>query len=183
MVMAEIREYKWKNSPHADIDANVVGTFLAKEAAKRGKRRLKVDEIMELARPKRSPIHKAFDWDESVAARKWNLHQARNLTNNLVCVVIQEVGARPETVQAFVSLSPIDNGRAYYDTVAVMSDREVLTHQIEQATKELCNLLARWRHLVPHSKLLGAVMRTFERSTGVRARRPSAEEDRPQPNL
>lgn len=35
--------------------------------------------IVERAKPKSSPLHRYFDWDDSVAGRRWRLHQAGNL--------------------------------------------------------------------------------------------------------
>ena len=43
-------------------------------------------QVLELARPKNSPIHQYFDWDDSHAAELYRLEQARQLIQCVVSV-------------------------------------------------------------------------------------------------
>jgi hypothetical protein len=47
---------------------------------------LSAQEVLDLARPKNSPIHQYFNWDDSDAAEKYRLYQARNL---IKCIVVE----------------------------------------------------------------------------------------------
>ena len=40
--------------------------------------------ILEYARNENSELHKCFEWDDTVAAEKYRLQQARNIVCNLV---------------------------------------------------------------------------------------------------
>lgn len=40
--------------------------------------------ILEVAKNPNSELHKCFTWDDSEAAQKWRLHEARNIVCNLV---------------------------------------------------------------------------------------------------
>lgn len=53
--------------------------------------RLTPEEVIEAARDPESPGHVYFDWDDSTAAHKWRLTQARNILS--VRVVIQTSNA------------------------------------------------------------------------------------------
>lgn len=57
-----------------------------KRIAKRNKGILVAEDVVEEARPCDNLLHKYFEWDDTEAARKWRLVQARNLIN--VCVEI-----------------------------------------------------------------------------------------------
>ena len=59
-------------------------------------------QIVAAARPKSSPIHKLFEWDDTIAAERFRLSQARNHVNHLEVVIIQEKGER--STKAFHSV-------------------------------------------------------------------------------
>jgi len=64
---------------------------------------LRPEDVVEEARDPRSPLHDQFDWDNTEAARKWRLHQARNLIR--VCVRYLEVPGSQEKVPCRVWVS------------------------------------------------------------------------------
>jgi hypothetical protein len=45
------------------------------------KGRITAHAVLDAARPESSPIHDCFDWDDSEAAEKWRLEQARVTIN------------------------------------------------------------------------------------------------------
>jgi len=91
---------------------------------------LRPEDVVEEARDPRSPLHDQFDWDDSEAAHKWRLHQARNLIR--VCVRYVAVPGSEETVpcRVWVSLSTdrvADGGyRALEHVLRLKSAREQL---------------------------------------------------------
>ena len=91
-------EYKWGHRL-VPIDANIVGKELERIRSLTGK--LKPVTVVEKAKPKRSPIHKAFEWDDGVAGEKYRVHQARNLIRAVRVVVDdgpEETVTRPQFV-------------------------------------------------------------------------------------
>jgi len=56
-------------------------------------------DVVDAARPKKAPLHPAFEWDNSVAAEQYRVHQARNLIRS-VRIVVDESDA--PTTPAFV---------------------------------------------------------------------------------
>lgn len=66
------------------VKPDVAGRELARIRKERGG--LKPEVVIEEARPKNSPLHTAFTWDDSKAAHEYRLWQARSLIR-AVCVV------------------------------------------------------------------------------------------------
>ena len=79
---------RWKAAPGAmfkDEQAQAYGRQI--EAIARRDGYVTPELVVEEAREESSPLHPAFEWDESVAAERWRMSQARNLMNHLVVVV------------------------------------------------------------------------------------------------
>jgi len=62
----------------SDEDAKKAYTVLQRLLKKNGGK-FTPKQVLEAARNKRSPLHGLFDWDDSTAAEKWRVHQARIL--------------------------------------------------------------------------------------------------------
>lgn len=106
-------------------------------ARKRGGMLL-VDDVLSEAKSVDSPLHKHFEWDDSVAAEAHRRYQARALIQKCHITLVE---SEPTKVRAFVSLqSDRDTGGGYRLTTTVMSDdemREELMHDMQLT-------IARW---------------------------------------
>jgi len=106
-------------------------------ARKRGGMLL-VDDVLSEAKNVDSPLHKHFEWDDSVAAEAHRRYQARALIQKCHITLVE---SEPTKVRAFVSLqSDRDTGGGYRLTTTVMSDdemREELMHDMQLT-------IARW---------------------------------------
>lgn len=51
-------------------------------------------QIVEKARDEATELHKCFDWDDTIAAEKWRIQQARHVTS---CLVIHREEVRENT--------------------------------------------------------------------------------------
>lgn len=71
-----MKKYEW-NRRLAPIEADVVGEELERIRSKTGQ--LVPADVVSAARPKKSPIHAAFEWDDTLAGEKYRIHQARNI--------------------------------------------------------------------------------------------------------
>lgn len=94
------------------------------------------DDVLKDARSKSSPLHGWFDWDDSSAAHKHRLYQARRLIN-----VIEITPVRTErvelTVPEYIRDPRQGDKQGYRQTVAVRSDEELakesLLYEFERA--------------------------------------------------
>lgn len=90
--------------------------------------------VVEFARDPTTALHSRFDWEDSIAAAKWRLEQARSILRVAVKYV-GEVEKRP--IAAFVSLgSDRIRGGGYRSTVRVLDDDEKRGELLEQAKQE-----------------------------------------------
>ena len=97
--------------------------------------RLIPEQIVDAASSPESVLHDRFTWDDSEAAQKYRLWQARMLIR---CTVTMVSGSS-ETVRAFVSLTPdrAKDGGGYRSTVAVMRNRGMREQLLADAIAEL----------------------------------------------
>lgn len=88
--------------------------------AKKNGGMLQVDDVLIEAQDETSPLHKHFEWDDSVAAEAHRRYQARVLIQRCKITLIE---TEPTKIRAFVSLqSDRETGGGYRLTTTVMSD-------------------------------------------------------------
>ena len=126
-------QYAWKTGT-VRCHPQVAGDFL--EAA-----RLKNDGlitpaiIVRLARPKRSPLHRAFEWDDAAAAHQNRLDQAGEILRQLVIKVTKD--DRELVTRAFVNIRSVEGGGSYTSIHIAMNDQEMREAVLEDAWREL----------------------------------------------
>jgi hypothetical protein len=99
---------------------------------------LKVEDVLNEARDEGSILHKHFEWDDSEAAQKYRLQQARALIQRCKITLIDSA---PVEIRAFVSL-PVDReaGGGYRLTSEVMSDARMK----EEMLRDIQLTISRW---------------------------------------
>lgn len=138
------------------IERDVLGEL--ERIAKEGGGILTAEAVVEAARDEDSPLHASFTWDNSEAAAKWRLHQARNLIRVSVRYIQPIRGAEPVSVRAFVSLSPdrSNEGGGYRLISSVLSCKESRAQMLADALAELRVFEAKYAHLKELSKVFTA---------------------------
>lgn len=81
------------------------------------------DEVFEDARNKESPLHDLFEWDETEAARKYNLQIARNVIASVTIevTITKSVITVPEFVR---NPDKPGNEQGYVDIASVVANNE-----------------------------------------------------------
>lgn len=131
-------------------DPQVVGTEL--ERLKQDHNgRLFPPDVVDAARDERSPLHPIFEWDDTIAAKRFRLEQARSL---IKVVVIESKGSvrLDHPVSAFVNVSILDTApstqkpegndqpktvRYYESTVVAMNNPELRDQVLRKAMAEV----------------------------------------------
>ena len=116
---------------------------------------LQPQAVVEAARVKTSPLHSQFDWENSEAAHKWRLHQARNLIRVTVEWLTIPGQTTPVEVRPFVSLTPDRKaeGGGYRETVAVLSRKETRDQLLADALAELQAIESKYACLTELAKV------------------------------
>ena len=143
---------------HTHVPAQVVGETLEQIEARSGA--LHPGAVVDEARPNASPLHPLFEWDDSNAAEKYRLHQARQVISSVVVSRVdnQEV-AKP--ISAFVNI--IQNAEhGYVSTVSAMSDDEKRGQILRKAHADLLLWRNKYQALQEFSELFTVIDRVTE---------------------
>jgi len=106
--------YQWKESARFTADVGLVGQELENIAE------LVPEKIVEFAENETTELHKCFTWDDSEAAHKFRLHEARQVVS---CVLTVDLAEEKEPIifRAFESVV-IDDKRQYVPTRKILTD-------------------------------------------------------------
>lgn len=108
-------------------------------------------QILEKARDKTTELHKCFEWDDSVAAEKYRLHQARQVVCNLVIkqdevdktAPQRRVLHKTEATGGYKPLSLIVKNQTEYEKLLEQAMSELRAFKIKyHALSELEEILA-----------------------------------------
>ncbi len=129
---------------------------------KKNRRRLTARKVLEDARAASSPLHRFFDWDDSRAAEKYRLQQARELIVSFV--VLPTPASAP--VAEFVSLvSDRAGGGGYRQMVDVCNNATLLADLKLTLLAEVRSMLPRYQML---AKLGSPLPRDLALAAGLR---------------
>lgn len=96
--------------------------------------RLDPKDVVKEAESITSPLHKYFEWDDSVAAEAFRLWQARHLINH---VKIEIMGKEaPAYWSAKINTNDVEV-QGYYSTKRVLSEKEILLQVMQSAIEEI----------------------------------------------
>lgn len=135
--------------------------------AKLHRGKVTVHHILEAAAAEDSPLHDQFEWDDTEAAQKWRLHQARQL---LLSISIVTPDGSGETIRAMVSLTSDrvgGGGGGYRTVVSVLGSDEHYAQMLADALAELRVFQKKYAQL----KELKVVFDRIDR-IGAKAKRP-----------
>ena len=96
-----------------------------------GENNITPEEILEKAKNPSLELHKCFEWDDSKAAYKYRIQQARTIVCNLV-IVHEEIKERP---RAFYNLT--FEKAEYHPTVMILKKPDEYQALLEKARGEL----------------------------------------------
>lgn len=116
---------------------------------------LSPQRVVEFARNKRTELHKRFDWDDTKAAEKWRLYQARAIIQVVVNVIDTRKG--PIESRAYVSLDRDRGKNGYRTIVSVLDDPELRAELLEQAKNEAHLWSVRYKELTELARIHDAI--------------------------
>ena len=97
------------------------------------------EDVVKVAKKKRSPIHNLFEWDDAKAGHQYRLEQARHHTRHLD-VSIVKCGEK-STTRAFHNVTIVteedEKKRRYVSMSAIHEDEDLRQQVIDKALTEL----------------------------------------------
>lgn len=137
-------KYSW-NTAGFSADATKVGNELEKI---NNIGELTNKEVLEYAEKHRnSELAKCFEWDDTVAGKKWRLRQATELLCSISIVIDEN---KPiEKTRVYVSTrKPEEEKRTFKKFVDVLEDNEAYNQLLEKAKEELSNCELKYKKLL-----------------------------------
>ena len=122
-------QYRWKTGARSPVSAQVVGE-VCEELESKGQ--LTPQKLVDVSRPVDAPLHKAFEWNDTLAAELYREQQGRYLIRSIEVVRNSE-----EPTRAFVALKRTAKEHEYHSIEAVLQNKDDTAQLLEQAKSEL----------------------------------------------
>lgn len=143
------------------VSAEIVGESLSKIYHKNA-HKLTAQSVVKEASSSKHPLHACFEWNDTKAAQKYRLEQARQIIK--CTTVVTQQGKKKVAVRAFISIrkdehgdlshNPFAKGESYYASVKdAMSNKILEKYTIESVFRDLQNLMDKYETVKAVSKL------------------------------
>jgi len=147
------------NTPFSDKDAKKLGPVLEKIVSKADPAKLP-EAIIEQAKSTGSPLHRYFEWDDSKAAHKHRLDQARCMIRSIEIVRVDTRGTE-QRVRAIEHVK----GTGYVPTETILKSANQTKNLLDRFLGEVEALTRRWNaysNLPEVSVILTAIKKARE---------------------
>ena len=124
------------------------------DIAKKSNGELTPAAVLDSASDPKSPLHSYFTWDNTEAAQKWRIHQARSLIASVI--IKMEPQAEQVPIRAYVNLKS-DDGQGYHHLNEVMKNPVMRQAMLDRALRELEFFQSRYSSLSELSEIWNAL--------------------------
>lgn len=138
--------YAWRPGYRSNVSAKVVGQRLA-ELAQANDDAITPALVVEDARPDDAPLHRGFEWDDSVAGEKWREDEARRMIRNCYVVMKDADTGLEETCLGNVSVKLADGTNGYITTMRAVFDDDLRGQVEAEAMRAFQALRQRYDHI------------------------------------
>lgn len=121
--------YKWKPATRIKTSATQAGAVFEELENTVG---LTAQNLVEASRPEDAPLHKEFEWDDSIAAEKYREDQARYLIRS-IAICVEEPEESPVYVRAYFQTT----SEPYENIRIIAADSEKKEALLKKALDEL----------------------------------------------
>lgn len=111
-------------------------------------------DIVELAKDRKTELHKCFDWNNKEAADKWRVHQARMICCSLMVVI------QPQEEKPPISLRVIQHDmedQAYKPVVLTVRNEDEYQRLLNQAIGEMQAFQRRYQKIVELENVINEI--------------------------
>ena len=115
-------------------------------------------EVLDLARDPKTELHKCFDWDDSSAAEKWRIQQARFVCSSFTVVIEQSEEKAP---QRFRVIQHDKEDRVYRPVIFTVRDEDQYARLLKQAKDEMASFKKRYKSIVELENVIEEIDRVL----------------------
>ena len=113
----------------------------------------KPEEIVEYAKHTDTELHKCFEWDDTKAAERWRVQQARIICNSLT-VVVETITHDPIAVKV---IEHDKDEKVYRPIVATVRNEDQYAQLLRSAKEELAAFKRRYQNIKELSAIIGQI--------------------------
>jgi hypothetical protein len=144
--------YRWRGGTASGANAQAIGEALEAVRTENGGA-LAPRDVVVAARPDESPLHRYFEWRDSVAAVKYREEQARSLIRSIRVIPDEN---QDTDIPAFVCVAKGEDG-PYQATQVALADPTSRAYVLNQARKELAGWRKRYQDLTEFAGLVAVI--------------------------
>lgn len=153
--------YKFRENYWLPIDAETVGKRV-EHLIEKNHGSITPEIVLEDAKPKDSPLHTAFTWDDSKAAHRHRLDEARYLIRSYVIVEVPTTSEESGTYTVAVPQRQVESieedGQRVYKTINdIMADPVLRARLLEEALAKLKLWKDRYKNLTELAEVYSAI--------------------------
>lgn len=111
-------------------------------------------QVLDLARDPKTELHKCFDWDDSIAAEKWRIEQARQVVKSFT-VVIERAESKAPQAYRVVQHDPIE--KVYRPVMYTTRNEDQYGTLLRRAKAELASFRQRYKSIVELENVIEAI--------------------------
>lgn len=119
----------------------------------------KPEEIVEFAENKRTELHKCFEWDDTKAAQRWRVQQARIVCNSLTVIVEEDV----DEPISYRLIEHDSEEQVYRPITVIARNEDQYSRLLNRARQEMAQFKKRYASL----KELASVIDAIDRELGI----------------
>lgn len=143
----------------SDKRANEIGIRIEKIKDRNGNGIVTPNDIIQDAKDIRSPYHKLFTWDDTIAAQRHREHEARSILGAII--EVRTIGNEQVDVRAFVNVIGEEGNRGYASIKEVRIKPQLMNQVIADALKEAKRWNQKWRVYQELQKITRAIDETL----------------------
>lgn len=108
-------------------------------------------QILEKARDGNTELHKCFTWDDTEAAEKWRISEARSVVRNLKIVEVKpDKEPEPTTIRVFYKT---DNSGGYKPTKLILNKPDEYKTLVERCRSELLAVKQKFQNISEYEEI------------------------------
>lgn len=164
-----VYKYEWRYQ-HFPVKADEAGKEFERIERENGK--VTAENLINSARPQDSIMHDCFEWNDTEAAEKYRLLEAKNVINQLVKVVVEKDSEQSRGQRAYVNINPQRGFGSKGDYISIeraMSEEETRKIVLKRALEELIAYKRKYQEFSELSKVfstIGEVEKEFKERGG-----------------
>lgn len=152
-----VYKYEW-NYRHYPVEADCAGREFERIEKEKGE--VTAENLLDSSREENAPMHPCFEWNDSVAAEKFRLGEAREIIGSLVRVFVEIETEQPKQQRAYVNVNP-DVGfgakGSYVSIVKALSEEETRRIVLKRALNEFISLKKKYEVLTELGKIFASI--------------------------